>query len=60
MRSFTIIVTTILVIPARLALGLPSSLSSREVTNTTKAGLAWPNGDGVDVGQFQKTGKVSW
>ncbi|KAF8149476.1 glycosyl hydrolase catalytic core-domain-containing protein [Crassisporium funariophilum] len=32
----------------------------REVTNASKAGLAWPNADSVDMGQYQNTGKVSW
>ncbi|KAK7473112.1 hypothetical protein VKT23_001211 [Stygiomarasmius scandens] len=30
------------------------------VTNTSKAGLAWPNGRSVDINQFAHTGKVSW
>ncbi|THU85685.1 glycoside hydrolase [Dendrothele bispora CBS 962.96] len=30
------------------------------VTNTSKAGLAWPNGRTVDITQFTHTGKVSW
>ncbi|KIJ68082.1 glycoside hydrolase family 128 protein [Hydnomerulius pinastri MD-312] len=32
----------------------------RAVTNTSKAGLAWPNGNYVNVDQFLSTGKVSW
>ncbi|KAF9268715.1 hypothetical protein L218DRAFT_977190 [Marasmius fiardii PR-910] len=30
------------------------------VTNTSKAGLAWPNGDGDDINQYLSTGRVSW
>jgi len=33
---------------------------SRTVTNTSKAGLAWPNGPNVDMSQYTTTGKVSW
>ncbi|KAJ8076882.1 hypothetical protein PM082_001305 [Marasmius tenuissimus] len=33
---------------------------ARAVTNTTKAGLAWPNGDSDDIKQFLSTEKVSW
>ncbi|KZS94534.1 hypothetical protein SISNIDRAFT_453466 [Sistotremastrum niveocremeum HHB9708] len=42
---------------------LRSTHASRQsliVTNNSKAGLAWPNGDFVDIQQFTKTGKVSW
>ncbi|KIM45527.1 glycoside hydrolase family 128 protein [Hebeloma cylindrosporum] len=35
-------------------------LTTRAVTNTTKAGLAWPNGNSVDIEQYTATGKVSW
>jgi len=35
-------------------------LGTRAVTNTTKAGLAWPNGNNVNIEQFTSTGKVSW
>jgi hypothetical protein len=49
---------TILTIP--YALALPSIRVNRDVTNTSKAGLAWPNGDGVDIGQYETTGEVSW
>lgn len=39
----------------------PSTLlTTRAVTNTTKAGLAWPNGNLVDIEQYTSTGKVSW
>ncbi|KAF9050190.1 glycosyl hydrolase catalytic core-domain-containing protein [Panaeolus papilionaceus] len=38
----------------------PSSLQVREVTNTSKAGLAWPNGNTVDIGQYAGSDKVSW
>ena len=39
----------------------PSTLlATRAVTNTTKAGLAWPNGNHVNIEQFTSTGKVSW
>jgi len=41
----------------RSVCGSPQTLA---VTNTSKAGLAWPNGDYVDIEQFTKTGKVSW
>jgi len=36
------------------------SLSVREVTNTSKAGLCWPSGPDGDIDQFTTTGKVSW
>ncbi|KDR67580.1 hypothetical protein GALMADRAFT_258262 [Galerina marginata CBS 339.88] len=40
---------------------MPSShLQTRSVTNTSKAGLAWPNADSVDISQFGSTGKISW
>ncbi|KIJ55498.1 glycoside hydrolase family 128 protein [Sphaerobolus stellatus SS14] len=29
-------------------------------TSTSKAGLAWPNGNGIDITQFLNTGKVTW
>jgi hypothetical protein len=32
----------------------------RDVTSTSKAGLAWPNAGSVDIRQFSRTGKVSW
>ncbi|KAI0773870.1 glycosyl hydrolase catalytic core-domain-containing protein [Fomes fomentarius] len=32
----------------------------RVVTNTSKAGLPWPNGNYVDMGQYLSTGKVQW
>ncbi|EIN11770.1 hypothetical protein PUNSTDRAFT_131925 [Punctularia strigosozonata HHB-11173 SS5] len=32
----------------------------RSVTSSSKAGLAWPNGQSVDITQYQTTGKVSW
>ena len=33
----------------------------RAVANTSKAGLAWPNADRVDIRQYESsTGKVSW
>lgn len=39
----------------------PSTLlTTRAVTNTTKAGLAWPNGNSIDIEQYTSTGKVSW
>ena len=37
-----------------------SFILPRAVTNTSKAGLAWPNANTVDFKQFQTTGKVSW
>lgn len=36
--------------------GIPSNTS----TPRGKAGLAWPNGDSVDIQPFAATGKVSW
>ncbi|EJF62918.1 hypothetical protein DICSQDRAFT_56805 [Dichomitus squalens LYAD-421 SS1] len=32
----------------------------RAVTNTSKAGLAWPNGNSIDINQYLSTGKVQW
>ncbi|PPQ63734.1 hypothetical protein CVT24_004243 [Panaeolus cyanescens] len=37
-----------------------TSLQAREVTNTSKAGLAWPNGNSVDMTQFALSDKISW
>ncbi|KAF8070086.1 glycosyl hydrolase catalytic core-domain-containing protein [Lyophyllum atratum] len=53
-------VTLALVIPIGLALARPTVHLPREMTNTSKAGLAWPNGNSVDIEQFRGTGKVSW
>ncbi|KAF6763384.1 glycosyl hydrolase catalytic core-domain-containing protein [Ephemerocybe angulata] len=39
---------------------LGASTTFAAVTQTSKAGLAWPNGDTVSMGQFAGTGKVSW
>ena len=41
-------------------LHLSTSLTTRAVTNNSKAGLAWPNGNSVDIKQYTSTGKVSW
>jgi len=35
-------------------------VSRQQSTNTTKAGLGWPNGNTVDIDQYTATGKVSW
>lgn len=35
-------------------------INTRDVTNQSKAGLAWPNGPWVEIDQFRTTGKVSW
>ncbi|KAJ3936785.1 MAG: glycosyl hydrolase catalytic core-domain-containing protein [Lentinula lateritia] len=35
------------------------TLMSR-TTNSSKAGLAWPNGNYVDIDQYLTTGKISW
>ncbi|KAJ4483820.1 glycosyl hydrolase catalytic core-domain-containing protein [Lentinula aciculospora] len=35
------------------------TLQNRAI-NTSKAGLAWPNGDADDIHQYLTTGKVSW
>ncbi|EJD07367.1 glycoside hydrolase [Fomitiporia mediterranea MF3/22] len=32
----------------------------RGVTSSSKAGLAWPNGNADDITQYTSTGKVSW
>ena len=32
----------------------------RAVTNTSKAGLPWPNGNADDISQYLQTGKVQW
>jgi len=36
------------------------TIHSRTVTNSSKAGLAWSNGNSIDVSQYETTGKVSW
>lgn len=33
---------------------------ARAVTSTFKAGIAWPNGNWVNMKQFESTGKVQW
>ncbi|KAI0320423.1 glycoside hydrolase, partial [Amylostereum chailletii] len=33
---------------------------TRDVTNSSKAGLAWPNAQWIDINQYRYTGKVSW
>ncbi|KAE9408781.1 hypothetical protein BT96DRAFT_807750 [Gymnopus androsaceus JB14] len=33
---------------------------SPRTTNSSKAGLAWPNGNSNDISQYLTTGKVSW
>ena len=39
----------------------PPDSSEQLVTNAAgKAGLAWPNGNTVDINQYLTTGKVSW
>ena len=40
--------------------GPPSSIHQDAVTNSTKAGLAWPNSNYDDISQFLGTGKVQW
>ncbi len=35
-------------------------LNARAVSSTSKAGLPWPNGNYIDVGQYLSTGKVQW
>ena len=40
--------------------GPPSSIYQDAVTNSTKAGLAWPNSNYDDISQFLGTGKVQW
>ncbi|TFK44156.1 hypothetical protein BDQ12DRAFT_593939 [Crucibulum laeve] len=53
--------TTILLVSINL-LGVvcrPTIHSSRDVTNATKAGLAWPNGDSADIKQYESD-KISW
>ncbi|KAF9529084.1 glycosyl hydrolase catalytic core-domain-containing protein [Crepidotus variabilis] len=37
-----------------------SSMNKRAVTNSSKAGLGWPNADSVDIKQYQNLGKISW
>ncbi|KAI0334701.1 glycoside hydrolase [Cubamyces sp. BRFM 1775] len=46
--------------PAASVPGLPSSIHQDAVTNSTKAGLAWPNSNYDDISQFLGTGKVQW
>jgi hypothetical protein len=33
---------------------------SREVTSSSKTGLAWPNGDADAINQYYQGNKVSW
>ncbi|KAI0793109.1 glycosyl hydrolase catalytic core-domain-containing protein [Irpex lacteus] len=44
---------------AVLFLELVSAYTARAVTSTSKAGLAWPNGDYENIQQFESS-KVSW
>ena len=37
-----------------------STVPSNSTSSSHKAGLAWANGDRVDIKQFLTTGKVSW
>lgn len=46
--------------PPIFALSTPQIHSKRAVTSSSKAGLAWPNGDADNMAQFLGTGKVSW
>ncbi|KAH9943114.1 glycosyl hydrolase catalytic core-domain-containing protein [Epithele typhae] len=36
------------------------TVNARAVTNTSKAGLPWPNGNADDINQYLSTGKVQW
>jgi len=38
---------------------LPPFSRTFEVANTSKAGLAWPNGNTVNISQYEG-GKISW
>ncbi|KAI0771923.1 glycosyl hydrolase catalytic core-domain-containing protein [Trametes elegans] len=38
----------------------PRRVQNSAVSNASKAGLAWANGDYNDIGQFLTTGKVQW
>ncbi|CAL1701688.1 unnamed protein product [Somion occarium] len=33
---------------------------SRQISTTSKAGLAWPNGPSAELNQYRSTGKVQW
>ena len=51
---------TLITTPAHATPHLSTLLTTRAVTNTSKAGLAWPNGNSVNIEQYTSTGKVSW
>jgi hypothetical protein len=51
---------TLITTPAHATSHLSTLLTTRTVTNTSKAGLAWPNGNSVNIEQYTSTGKVSW
>jgi len=54
-------ISFVLAILCAHTLGGPhSSLNALAVTNTSKAGLGWPNSKFVDISQYRTTGKVSW
>jgi len=50
--------TSLVLCHAVLAFSIFRALAA--VTNSSKAGLAWSNGNYVDIKQFLSTGKVSW
>ena len=52
--------TTITRLALLLLIFILSVGRARAQNNSTKAGLAWPNGRYDDARQFTKTGKVSW
>ncbi|KAI0058321.1 glycoside hydrolase [Artomyces pyxidatus] len=61
MTSCIIFYVFLLAFFPRLARASPTRLlESRNVTSSSKAGLAWPNGNSVDIDQYRTTGKVSW
>ena len=36
------------------------SANTQQISSTSKAGLAWPNGPYDDIDQYTSTGKVQW
>lgn len=57
---FQLVMLYLITTPAHATPHLSTLLTTRAVTNTSKAGLAWPNGNNVNIEQYTSTGKVSW
>ncbi|KAI0698125.1 glycosyl hydrolase catalytic core-domain-containing protein [Cytidiella melzeri] len=59
MTSFTTLTTVLLLAATNAISAHARALDIRDVTTSSKAGLAWPNGNGENIKQYE-SGKVSW